>query len=300
MISVIIPTFRRPMSLIRAVRSVFAQDTAALFELVVIDNSPEGSAAHALRALQIESPVPMRYGHEPRIRAAHARNAALKLASGAHIAWLDDDQEASSNWLAQLSQVMTRTRADCVFGPIHARAPQDSLHRRRVEALYSRQGPEANVIIDRIFGINNSIMKRSTMLANAYSFDASEHDVESDHRRLLLEARDNGARFAWAAQADVTAHIGAARARLAHLLLRAYASGQGHSGAAWRARDWRRLAQRMGLGAGEALAYSTAAGVAALIGAPKAYDLIDRAAEGAGKVWWFQPQRLYGAAYSNS
>ncbi|MET0183382.1 MAG: glycosyltransferase, partial [Caulobacterales bacterium] len=47
-ISVIIPTFRRPESMRRAVRSAFAQDIGATYEVIVLDNSPEFSAGEML------------------------------------------------------------------------------------------------------------------------------------------------------------------------------------------------------------------------------------------------------------
>ena len=41
-ISVVIPTFRRPDGLRCAVQSVLAQEGAPDFEVIVVDNAPEG------------------------------------------------------------------------------------------------------------------------------------------------------------------------------------------------------------------------------------------------------------------
>ncbi len=60
-VSVLIPTFRRPDSFVRAVRSVFAQRGSATFEVVAVDNSPEGSALDTFRQARSRSagPVPL-------------------------------------------------------------------------------------------------------------------------------------------------------------------------------------------------------------------------------------------------
>src|SRR5688572_21433051 len=65
-VSVLIPTFRRPDSFVRAVRSVFAQRGVTSFEIVAIDNSPEGSAVDTLRRIAAESPVRFVWAHEPK------------------------------------------------------------------------------------------------------------------------------------------------------------------------------------------------------------------------------------------
>src|SRR5262249_20130420 len=117
-ISVLIPTFRRPDSFIRAARSVFAQHCGEKIELIAIDNSPEGSALEAFRMLDAEAPFPFRWAHAPKPGVAQARNVALSFARGEFVAWLDDDEEASPHWLAELLAVRKQTGAQSVFGPV--------------------------------------------------------------------------------------------------------------------------------------------------------------------------------------
>ena len=143
-VSVIIPTFRRPDSFLRAARSVLAQQDINAFELIAIDNSPEGSALAVFRQIEREANIPVLWAHEPRPGVAQARNAGLKLARGKLIAWLDDDEEASPNWLTSLITVRRKTGAQSVFGPVRARAASHAEHMSFYEALYSRSGPKAS------------------------------------------------------------------------------------------------------------------------------------------------------------
>ena len=124
-VSIVIPTQRRPAGLTTAVRSTFAQagvDLARL-ELVVVDNDETPSARAAAEALAAEAQFPVLYVHEPEPGVANARNAALAHASGAFIAFLDDDEEAPAGWLKALLDAQARFDGDVVFGPVRGRAP---------------------------------------------------------------------------------------------------------------------------------------------------------------------------------
>ncbi len=295
MISVIIPTFRRPESLLRAARSVFAQVIDENFELIVVDNDPDASAYEALRLLETEATIPFRWTPEPQAGVASARNAALQLAEGELIAWLDDDEEAPTHWLAALMRVRRETGADCVFGPVRAEAPVGAPHRRHVERLYSRTGPAESGRIDQNFGVGNSLMRRATMVANVTPFDLRANETGGEDDLLFARARRAGATFAWAADAVVTEHVDANRARLSHMLRRAFAYGQGPCETAWAEHDYLALARHMSVGAAQALIFGAAAGAATLARRDNV-SWMDRAARGAGKVMWFRTQHFYGAA----
>lgn len=296
MISVCIPTFRRPDGFLRAAFSVFAQESAGGIELVAIDNSPEGSALDLFRELERNSPIPFRWAHEPRPGVSHARNAALPLARGDLIAWLDDDEEAPPSWLAALARVQRETGADCVFGPVKAQAPHATPHATYYERLYSRAGPHESGAIDRSFGIGNSLHVRARMFASDAPFATSANETGGEDDLLFAAARRAGARFAWAAEAGVIEHLDSKRLTLSHALRRAFAYGQGPCETAWAERDFLALARHMGVGAGQAVLFGLASAYAWLGDHNNTLPLLDRAARGAGKVFWGFEQRFYGEA----
>jgi glycosyltransferase involved in cell wall biosynthesis len=123
-ISLVIPTQRRLAGLQTAARSLFRQTgVQAEIELVIADNDRAPSAQATVEALAAEAPFPVIYVSEPEAGVANARNAALDRASGAFIAFLDDDEEAPEGWLAALLAAQARYGADVVFGPVRGRAP---------------------------------------------------------------------------------------------------------------------------------------------------------------------------------
>jgi glycosyltransferase involved in cell wall biosynthesis len=271
---------------------VLAQRGVDDFELVAVDNSPEGSAIATFRAFEQAASIPFRWRHEPRPGVAHARNAALALAQGKLVAWLDDDEEAPQHWLASLIAVRRRTGAQSVFGPVAAKAAGEQ--KAFFETLYSRNGPAQSGPITHPFGIGNSLQPRA-MFEEA-PFDPRANETGGEDDMLFASWREAGARFAWAADARVTEHVEAARLRVAHGLRRAFAYGQGPCEAACAQRDYVRLARHIFAGAGQMLVFTALAAPAALISRTRALGFLDLAARGAGKVFWFKPQRFYGNA----
>lgn len=96
LISVVIPTFKRPDYLARAIESVLKQ-TYANWELVVVDDNGEASEFRK----STES-LMYRYASDPRIEylkhsenrgGSAARNTGIQRTSGEYVAFLDDDDE---------------------------------------------------------------------------------------------------------------------------------------------------------------------------------------------------------------
>jgi len=294
LVSVLIPTFRRPDSFLRAARSVFSQRNVESIELVAVDNSPEGSALPAFEALAKESPIPFRWTHAPQPGVAQARNAALMLAKGELVAWLDDDEEASPLWLASLIETRRNTGAQSVFGPVYGLAPNGVRNARFFEGLYSRLGPNESGVSLRAYGIGNSLQPRR-MFDDGLPFDSSADQSGGEDDILFASWREAGAIFAWAADAVVTEHLSVERTTLAHGLKRAFAYGQGPCETAWAGRAYLTLARHMLVGGAQAGVFAIASIPALVASRALAFDLLGRAAKGAGKVFWFCEQRFYGA-----
>lgn len=292
-VTIAIPTFRRPESLLRAVRSAFAQRGPFELEIVCIDNAPEHSAEKVLELLAQEAPCAFHWAHERRAGVAHARNAALELARGDMVAWLDDDQEAPPGWIAALLLVQEKLGADVVFGPVRAVAPEMP-HRNYFQALYSRSGPAVSGITERRYGIGNALTRRAALWRAPFDTRANETGGEDD--RLFAALARNSARFAWASDADVVEHIDGNRLSLRHALRRAFAYGQGPCETAFEDRAFASLVRHMATGFAQAAIFGAIAFGAWAARSESRLQFADRAARGLGKVLWFRPQKFYGAA----
>lgn len=96
LVSVVIPTYSRNITLTRAIDSVLAQTYKNLEIIVVDDNPPDSEWRASTQHIMKE------YSNNPRIRyiqnaqnmgGSGARNEGIKAANGEYIAFLDDDDE---------------------------------------------------------------------------------------------------------------------------------------------------------------------------------------------------------------
>jgi glycosyltransferase involved in cell wall biosynthesis len=88
LVSVVIPTFRRPDMVVRAVHSVLHQSIRDLEILVVIDGNDDQSLA-ALKS--ISSPQLRLLQLPKQVGGSHARNEGVLASRGEWVAFLDDD-----------------------------------------------------------------------------------------------------------------------------------------------------------------------------------------------------------------
>ena len=295
-IAILIPTFRRPDSLARALNSVFAQDRADLIrQIVVIDNAPEGSARQTVEGLRERSPAPLVYLHAQPPGVATARNVGLTAVDAPYVAFLDDDEAASTRWLGALFEVHQTVGADVTFGPVHGKTPEAAEWKRPyLERFFSRLGPAQSGLSDEVYGCGNSLMTRATTLSGPAPFDVAANDTGGEDDRLFSDLQSSGATFAWAADAVVDEHAPAHRATLSYALSRAVSYGQSPTQLCWRRGDRLGAARWMAVGAVQVFIYGLAA-LAMLLTANRGWiDMTDRAARGLGKILWFRDAHFYG------
>jgi len=118
-VTVCICTFRRA-SILCAIESVARQTLpeGLSVRILVIDNDDAPTAKEAIANFCVKSGISVDYRHAPGRNISIARNAALDAVSSPWIAFIDDDERASSDWLVKLFSA--RAGAHAVFGPSEA------------------------------------------------------------------------------------------------------------------------------------------------------------------------------------
>ena len=93
-VSVIIPTYKRPNELQRAVASVLSQDYNDLEVIIIDDNPPESDTRAATEAAvaAMDGPI-IHLKNETSFGGGGARNRGIENAKGEYLAFLDDDDE---------------------------------------------------------------------------------------------------------------------------------------------------------------------------------------------------------------
>jgi succinoglycan biosynthesis protein ExoM len=119
-ITVCICTFRRPALLTRLLHGLRAQDTHGLFafDVVVVDNDAGRSAEESVRLFRSSCPLAVQYRVEDIPNIARARNRAIEHAPGALIAFIDDDEYPTPDWLRQMFLAHGHFKRDGILGPV--------------------------------------------------------------------------------------------------------------------------------------------------------------------------------------
>ena len=121
-VDVAIATYRRPRGLFRLLgglgRLRFRAEAPEL-RVVVVDNDPAGSAGPICEDARRWLELPLVHRVEARRGIPQARNAAVAAAleRAEFLAFIDDDEVPSPQWLDALLRVQAETGADAVAGP---------------------------------------------------------------------------------------------------------------------------------------------------------------------------------------
>ena len=116
-VSVIIPTYKRPEELKRAVTSVLNQSLTNIEIIVVDDNDPLDENRRQTEIVMKEYLKDSRIKylkHQKNKNGSAARNTGIRVASGRYIAFLDDDDEYEPNRLEIMNAYMDSL--DTVWG----------------------------------------------------------------------------------------------------------------------------------------------------------------------------------------
>ena len=121
-LAICVITYKREKGLARLLISIaelIIPDILKEIALFVIDNDVRESAREIVADFRKNFPIDIFYGIESRRGISFARNHALCLAKEYDfIAFVDDDEAVSKNWLLELVQTMLQGDFDLITGPI--------------------------------------------------------------------------------------------------------------------------------------------------------------------------------------
>lgn len=186
-----------------AAQSVLDQESHPPFELIIVDNDPDGSALKPLHSLAARKSIQLTVIHHRRIGLAEARNAGVAAATGDFIAFLDDNQCVSPRWLHHLSRVQSETDADIVYGAIHAKLERrGKRHNQFYEDFFTRDPDFQEGLIDKAYDCRCSLVRAEALGCDA-PFVLDAHDERDAVDPAFARLKDEGRKISWAASAWV-------------------------------------------------------------------------------------------------
>ena len=228
---VAIPTFRRPNGLRRLLDALAGLDTDARVEVLVADNDAEGLEGRAvcdtLTVLGYRWPLTCIVVPDRGI--AQARNGLVghlvAHSTAPFVAMLDDDEWPAPHWLEAFMAAQRATGADALHGAVlrafdtEPGAWADGC--KGMASLRGRTGPT-----DMIHSTSNIFLRRECLLdLDRPWFDPAFGLTGGEDKEFFTRLGKAGARFAWADDATIYAHVPASRSTLVWALKRAYRVG---------------------------------------------------------------------------
>jgi succinoglycan biosynthesis protein ExoM len=228
LISVCICTYRRPKQLHRLLQCLQGQATNGLFNysIVVADNDACQSGRGAVESWAEKLSVSITYGVEPRQNIALARNASVRMATGELVAFVDDDEEPSSDWLLKLYEVLVARDVDGVLGPVvptfEKSAPMWAVKGR----VFRRPTFETGEVIPWTVAVTgNALIKREVLLELDKPF-RPQFGTGGEDKDFFRRATSRRRVFVWCAEAVCYEPVPSERTRVSFQLRRALLRGK--------------------------------------------------------------------------
>jgi len=224
LISICICTYRRPAvtEAIASLGRLIVPDNCTL-EIVVADNDVEASAKERVERAGAEISIPVKYVHAPQQNISIARNTCLDHARGAWVAFIDDDETASSAWIESLFYAAHERQLDIAFGPVWARYPEGTDEWLLEADFHSTRCSEGEVLVTGYSG--NSFFNTQHPAIKDRRFNLLRGRTGGEDTEFFHECYRDGARLGYVADAEASEPVPEDRLNLAWLKKTRYRSG---------------------------------------------------------------------------
>lgn len=228
LIDICICTFQRPQ-LTETLTSLakLTVPAACTIRIVVIDNDDTPSAQ--LIVTQAKLPFDLDYIHAPRRNISIARNSALDAARGDFLAFLDDDEIVSTDWLVQIFDEMTRSNADVVFGTVVSVYPEQTESWLVKGDYHSTKPPILGKAVLKTGCSANVLLRRGGAAFENLRFDLALGRSGGEDTVFFRQVFEAGGKMTFAEKARVFEKVDSKRLSLAWLLRRKLRSGQSYA-----------------------------------------------------------------------
>jgi succinoglycan biosynthesis protein ExoM len=190
---------------------------------VVVDNDAAASA-EPVAARWRAAGMALRYEVQPGPNISLTRNRTVAGARGSWLAFIDDDEAASPDWLAQLLAAAEAYHADVVFGPVWPDFAAPAPAWVTSSAYFQRRYPATGEPMET-GGCGNALVRAELLAGRPGPFDPALGRSGGEDTFLFDQLRRDGARLVMCREAEAREHVPADRLRLGWLVRRAYRTG---------------------------------------------------------------------------
>ncbi len=230
-ISVCICTFKRADLLKNLLERLETQQTEGLFtySAVVADNDKMGSARQVVSAFTASDRLAVIYCVEPQQNIALARNRAIEHAEGDFIAFIDDDEFPTDNWLCNLFKARATYGADGVLGPVKPHFEIEPPRWLRKGRFFERPEYSTGHRVAWAESRTGNVLFRRQILDEVDTAFRSEFGTGGEDVDFFRRMAEKGCTFVWCNEAVAYEVVPSSRCKRGYLLKRALLRGSNSS-----------------------------------------------------------------------
>ena len=227
-IDICICTFRRA-HIAESLRSLAQLEKAPNWQLhiIVADNDDTPSAEALVKTTAQELGLNVLYVHAPARNISIARNACLSAATAPLVAFMDDDELATPQWLKALVNEIETSKTDVVLGPVKALYAPDTPNWMQTGDFHATLPVWVNGKI--ITGYTcNVLLRRNSPAIKGLTFRPELGRTGGEDTAFFDNVTKAGGKISFAQDAWLHEAVTPARASLSWLFKRRFRSGQTH------------------------------------------------------------------------
>lgn len=228
-IDICICTFRRPAQLQRLLQALLRLQTDDRFtySIIVGDNDRAESAREVVASFSSRAPIPTTYCVEPVRNIARVRNRVVGHAQGEFIAFLDDDESPTDQWLLFMLTTCEMVSADGVLGPVVPQLDENVPVWFRSAGFYDfrKRYPTGQKLLWPECRTGNALLRREIFRELNGPF-REEFGTGGEDQDFFRRSMEQGRFFVWCDEAVVYETIEPTRWKRRVLLSRALLRGK--------------------------------------------------------------------------
>lgn len=201
-ICVCICTYKRPQFLKPLLEKLSVQQTGGLFtfSVVVADNDRLRSAEVLVTEFASTSHIGVTYCVEPNQNIALTRNRAIANCVGDFVAFIDDDEFPTPNWLQTLFVACRQFGADGALGPVKPYFDHEAPEWIIKSGLYDRPSYATGLVIDGSKGRTGNVLLRAEIFKSTEVWFRPEFRTGED-QDFFNRMIERGHVFVWCNEA---------------------------------------------------------------------------------------------------
>ncbi|MDX2319977.1 MAG: glycosyltransferase family 2 protein [Moritella sp.] len=226
LISICMCTYQREhvVNTLQSIAALRLPDHVGL-EVIVVDNDEQGYAEKLVKDQANRMNIPVFYHQETAKNIALARNCSLDNSQGEWVAFIDDDEVADPDWLAQLLSTAQSYQADAVFGRVKSiypsHTPQWIIESGVFERATVTNGQEVTS-----GATNSTLVSQAAINKHQLRFDSNYGLTGGEDADFFYRLYQHGGKLVCSNEAYVSEEVAGNRLNINYLLKRAIRIGE--------------------------------------------------------------------------